>query len=70
MVDFPKAPINRILRKYNPRVSENSINALAEIVENILEEVSSGAADIRQTTDRKTVKDSDVITSAKLLGLY
>lgn len=70
MSNFPKAPINRILKQYNPRASASAVDTLCEIIDNIMDDISEGSADFRKASGRKTVKGTDVLRAAKLLRLY
>ncbi len=62
----PKAPVGRILMKAGAkRVSADAIDAFAEVVQRIAEEIGTQAVRIAQHSGRKTVHDGDVRLAAR-----
>jgi len=58
---IPRAPVGRILVKSGAkRVSEEAIEAFAEIIEEIASEIAIKANQIAKHSGRKTVLDKDI----------
>ena len=63
---IPKAPCARILIKAGAkRVSAGSINAFAEIIHDLAEDISKRAVMIAKHSGRKTVKAGDIKLAVK-----
>ena len=58
---IPKAPFARILMDAGARrVSAEAIDAFADVITDIAEEISTKAAKIAQHSGRKTIQDGDI----------
>ena len=58
---IPKAPFARILLNAGAkRVSAEAIDAFADVITDIAEEISTRAAKIAQHSGRKTIHDGDI----------
>lgn len=58
---IPKAPFARILMDAGAkRVSAEAIDAFADVITDIAEEISTKAAKIAQHSGRKTIHDGDI----------
>ena len=63
---IPKAPLARILITAGAkRVSQESVDAFADVIIGIAEDISTQAVKIAQHSGRKTVHDSDIRLAAK-----
>ena len=63
---IPRAPVGRILVKAGAkRVSEDAMEAFAEIIEDIAIDIASKANQIAKHSKRKTVLDTDIKLAAK-----
>ena len=61
----------RILKKAGAeRVSDESVDELRRIIEEIAMEISKGAVDMAKHAGRKTVKSEDVKLSSKVFSKY
>jgi len=61
MGELPFAPIARIIKKSGAeRVSDKAVIALAEILEEIAEDISREAVALSKHAKRKTVNDKDI----------
>ena len=65
------SPMNRILKKAGAeRVSDDSVDELRRIIEEIAMEISKGAVDMAKHAGRKTVKSEDVKLASKVFSKY
>jgi len=63
---IPKAPLARILLSAGAkRVSAESLDAFADVINNIAEEISEQAVKIAKHSGRKTVQEGDIKLSAR-----
>lgn len=63
---IPKAPVARILQNAGAkRVSAGAVDAFAEVIQSIAEEIAVQASKIAKHSGRKTVQDTDVRLAAK-----
>ena len=63
---IPKAPVARILQEAGAkRVSADSVDAFADVIQEIAEEIATQAARIAKHAGRKTVQDGDIKLAAK-----
>ena len=63
---IPKAPFARILLNAGAkRVSAEAIDAFADVITDIAEEISTRAAKIAQHSGRKTIQDGDIKLAVK-----
>lgn len=66
-MDLPLAPLKRILEKTGMRVGRNSAEEFANILEDIIKEISAEALSLARAANRKTVLASDIKTIGKKL---
>ena len=59
-MDLPLAPVEKILKKSNMRISDDAINEFAIILEELTADVAAEAAAIAKSKGRKTVLVEDV----------
>ena len=65
------SPMYRILKKAGAeRVSDESVEELRRIIEEIAMEISKGAVDMAKHAGRKTVKSEDVKLASKVFSKY
>ena len=63
---IPRAPVARLLMKAGAqRVSHEAVQAFAEVIQTIAEDIGSKAARIARHSGRKTVQDKDIRLAAK-----
>ncbi len=63
---IPKAPLARILQNAGAkRVSQEAVNAFADVLTEISEDIATQAAKIAKHSGRKTVVSEDVKLAAK-----
>ncbi len=66
--ELPRAPVDRVIRKAGAeRVSGEAANELAEILEDVGEEVSTQALRLARHAGRKTVTAEDVRLASRQL---
>jgi len=59
-MDLPLAPVERILKKTNMRVSDEAVEEFVQLLEEIISDIASEAAAIAKSKGRKTVTLEDV----------
>ena len=63
---IPKAPVGRILQDAGAkRVSADAIDAFADVIQEITEDIATRAAKIAKHSGRKTVQEGDIKLAAK-----
>ena len=63
---IPRAPVARILQVAGAkRVSASAVEAFADIIQEICEDIATHAARIAKHSGRKTVQEGDVKLAAK-----
>ncbi|MFC1754454.1 histone family protein [Thermoproteota archaeon] len=63
---IPKAPVARILQEAGAkRVSADAVNAFADVIQEIAEDIATQASRIAKHSGRKTVQEGDVKLAAK-----
>lgn len=63
---IPKAPVGRILQKAGAkRVSEEAIEAFADIIEEIASDIATKANQIARHSGRKTIQAKDIKLASK-----
>ncbi len=63
---IPKAPVSRILMKAGAkRVSSEAVDAFADVITSIAEDISERSAKIAKHSGRKTVQEGDVKLASK-----
>ena len=64
-MEIPLAPVEKILKKSNMRVSDESVEEFAILLEEIISDIASEAAAIAKSKGRKTVLAEDVIEAKR-----
>ena len=64
-MDLPLAPVEKILKKANMRISDDAVKEFAILLEEITADVASEAAAIAKSRGRKTVLAEDVATARR-----
>ena len=59
-MDLPLAPIEKILKKSNMRISDDAVKEFAILLEEITADIAAEAAAIAKSKGRKTVTLEDV----------
>lgn len=59
-MDLPLAPVEKILKKSNMRISDDAIKEFAIILEELTADVAAEAAAIAKSKGRKTVLVEDI----------
>jgi len=59
-MDLPLAPVRRILEKTGMRVSSEAVKEFAEVLEEIIADISAEAVALAKASNRKTVLLGDV----------
>lgn len=60
-MDFPRAPIERIMRKAGAdRVSQGAVNILKDSVESLAKEIASDSVKISEKEGRKEISKKDI----------
>lgn len=59
-MELPLAPVEKILKKSNMRVSDDAVKEFANLLEEITSDISCEAAAIAKGNGRKTVLAEDV----------
>lgn len=66
---IPKAPVKRILKENNPRVSDEAVDEAVKILERVTEKLGIEGGKFARHAGRKTLKESDVDLAEEKLGL-
>lgn len=67
-MDFPKAPVERILKKTRMRVSDQATKEFAKLLEEVTADIAAEACAIAKRNKRKTVLKEDVLEAKRLIG--
>lgn len=59
-MELPLAPVEKILKKSNMRISDEAVKEFAILLEELTSDISSEAAAIAKSKGRKTVLAEDV----------
>jgi len=63
---IPKAPVGRILMNAGAkRVSASAVDAFADVIEQIAEDIAGHATKIAKHSGRKTVQEGDIKLAAR-----
>ena len=68
-MDMPLAPVEKILKKSNMRISEDAIKEFAIFLEEITADIAAEAASIAKSKGRKTVLIEDVLEAKRKIYL-
>jgi len=66
-MDLSLAPVKRILKKTNMRVSDDAVKEFATLLEEITSDIAAEAVAIAKSKGRKTVKLEDVREASRKL---
>jgi len=69
MTIIPKAPVKRLLKENNPRVSDEAVDETVKILEKVTEQIGIEGGKYAKHADRKTLKRSDVELAEEKLEL-
>ena len=64
-MDLPMAPVERILKRTNMRVSDKAVEEFAHVLEELIFDVASEATSIARGKGRKTVTLDDVVEARR-----
>ena len=64
-MDLPLAPIEKILKKSNMRVSDDAVKEFAILLEEITSDIASEATAIAKSEGRKTVLAKDILEARR-----
>lgn len=64
-MDLPMAPVERILKRSNMRVSDEAVKEFALVLEELVADVAAEAVSIAKRNGRKTVILEDVIEARR-----
>ena len=64
-MDMPLAPVERILKKSNMRVSDDAVKEFASLLEEIASDIASEATAIAKSEGRKTVLVKDILEAKR-----
>ncbi len=64
-MELPLAPVEKILKKTNMRVSDDAVKEFANLLEEITSDISCEAAAIAKGKQRKTVLPEDVAAARR-----
>jgi histone H3/H4 len=64
-MELPLAPIEKILKKSNMRVSDDAVKEFAVLLEELTTDISSEACAIAKSNKRKTVLPEDVAAARR-----
>lgn len=59
-MDLPLAPVERILKKSNMRISDEAVKEFASLLEELTADIAAEAAAVAKSKGRKTVLIEDV----------
>jgi len=65
IMDLPLAPVEKMLKKSNMRVSDEAVKEFANILEELITDVAAEAAAIANRNGRKTIILEDVIEARR-----
>ena len=64
-MDMPLAPVEKILKKTNMRISDDAVKEFAILLEELTSDVAAEAAAIAKSRGRKTVLAEDVAAARR-----
>jgi histone H3/H4 len=64
-MDLPIAPVEKILKKSNMRISDDAVKEFATLLEEITSDLAAEAAVIAKSEGRKTVLDEDILKARR-----
>ncbi len=64
-MDFPLAPVKKMLRKTHMRIGKNAVLEFAKLLEEISTDISYEAVRIAMSEKRKTVSSKDIKLARK-----
>ncbi|MHA1222817.1 MAG: histone [Candidatus Heimdallarchaeaceae archaeon] len=66
-MDLPLAPVERILKKSNMRISDGAVKEFAILLEEITADIAAEATAIAKSEGRKTVLVKDILEARRKL---
>ncbi len=66
-MDLPLAPIEKILKKSNMRISDDAVKEFAILLEEITSDIAAEATAIAKSEGRKTVLVKDILKAKRKL---
>ena len=64
-MDLPLAPVERILKRSNMRVSEEAVEEFTRVLEELISDIAAEACTIAKKNRRKTVTIEDVVEARR-----
>ena len=64
-MDLPLAPVEKILKKSNMRVSDDAVKEFASLLEELTCDIASEATAIAKSEGRKTVLSKDILKARR-----
>jgi histone H3/H4 len=64
-MDLPLAPVEKILKSSNMRISDSAVEEFAKLLEEIVSDIAAEAAAIAKSEGRKTVNEKDVLEARR-----
>jgi histone H3/H4 len=64
-MEFPLAPVEKILKKSNMRISDDAVKEFANLLEEITSDISCEASAIAKARGRKTITAQDVAAARR-----
>ncbi len=66
-MDLPLAPIEKILKRSNMRISDGAVKEFASLLEEITSDIAAEATAIAKSEGRKTVLIKDILKAKRKL---
>jgi len=66
-MDLPLAPVEKILKKSNMRISDDAVKEFAILLEEITSDIAAEATAIAKSEGRKTVLVEDILKAKRKL---
>ena len=64
-MDMPLAPVEKILKKSNMRISDEAVKEFASLLEELTSDIASEATAIAKSEGRKTVLVEDILEARR-----
>ena len=64
-MDLPLAPVEKILKRSNMRVSDDAVKEFASLLEELTSDIASEATAIAKSEGRKTVLAKDILKARR-----
>ncbi|MBS1264040.1 MAG: Archaeal histone A1 [Methanonatronarchaeales archaeon] len=66
---IPNAPVKRLLKENNPRVSDDAVDEAVKVLERVTRDLGIEGGKLAKHAGRKTLKRSDVELAEDKLGI-